>query len=222
MNARNLQRLIQKAIAPFLALSLVGYFIYHSIQGDRGVLAWMQLQDQLTQSQKELKKIIGKRQLLEEKVHALLPGSLNRDFLDQQVRLKLGYAHPDEVVILSEANKEAPMPTAANSYEYIYKILTPQAYKRLSSSPFYEGDTRDQKDGFIHLSLATQVKGIYEKYYHNQEVVVWQIPVNKLGAHLKIEANKPGGALYPHYYGSIDVQNLGAVQTVNIETFLTD
>lgn len=99
-NTRNLQRLSQKAIAPFLALSVVGYFIYHSIQGDRGILAWVQIQDQLLKAQNELKLVTHKRQDLEEKVQALRPESINRDLLDQQVRLKLGYVHPHEVVIL--------------------------------------------------------------------------------------------------------------------------
>ncbi len=99
-NARYLQRLSQKAIAPFMALSVVGYFIYHSIQGDRGILAWVQLQERLSHSLIELNAIIKERQDLEEKVQALRPESMNRDLLDQQVRLNLGYTHPDEIVIL--------------------------------------------------------------------------------------------------------------------------
>jgi cell division protein FtsB len=99
-NSRYLQRLSQKAIAPFMALCVVGYFIYHSIQGDRGILAWVQLQEHLTQSLIELNGIIKDRQNLEEKVQALRPESLNRDLLDQQVRLNLGYTHSDEIIIL--------------------------------------------------------------------------------------------------------------------------
>lgn len=96
---RNFQRLSQKAIAPFFALSLVGYFIYHSIQGDRGILAWVQLQERLAQALCQLDNTIKERQELEERVQDLRPESINRDLLDQQVRL-LGYAHPDEIVIL--------------------------------------------------------------------------------------------------------------------------
>ena len=99
-NTRNLQRLSQKALAPFMVLSVMGYFIYHSIQGDRGILAWMQLQDRLLHFQSQLKELVQARQELEEKVHDLRPESINRDLLDQQVRLQLGYTRPDEVVIL--------------------------------------------------------------------------------------------------------------------------
>lgn len=98
--SRNFQRLSQKAIAPFLALSIIGYFIYHSIQGDRGILAWVQLQERLGQALYQLNKTVKERRALEEIVQDLRPESINRDLLDQQVRLQLGYTHPDEVVIL--------------------------------------------------------------------------------------------------------------------------
>ena len=98
--SRHFQRLSQKAIAPFMALAVMGYFTYHSIQGDRGILAWVQIQERFNTAQTQLKDIIKTRQELEEKVQALRPESINRDLLDQQVRLQLGYSHPDEVVIL--------------------------------------------------------------------------------------------------------------------------
>lgn len=100
LKSRNLQRLSQKAIAPFLALSIIGYFIYHSIQGDRGILAWVQIHERLAQALYQLNNTIKERQALEEMVQDLRPESINRDLLDQQVRLQLGYVHPDEVVIL--------------------------------------------------------------------------------------------------------------------------
>jgi cell division protein FtsB len=104
--SRQFQRLSQKAIAPFLALSIIGYFIYHSIQGDRGILAWVQLQERLADATCQLNKIVAERKELEEIVQDLRPESINRDLLDQQVRLQLGYAHPDEIVIL-QIEKEA-------------------------------------------------------------------------------------------------------------------
>jgi len=97
---RNFQRLSQKAILPFLVFTVVGYFVYHSIQGERGILTWMQLQRHLLEAQTQLAQVIKDRQDLEERVQSLRPESINRDLLDQQVRLQLGYTHPDEVVIL--------------------------------------------------------------------------------------------------------------------------
>ncbi len=100
LKSRNLQRLAQKAFAPFMALSIMSYFIYHSIQGDRGILAWVQIHECLRQVELQLKEVTQEREELEEKVHDLRPESINRDLLDQQVRLQLGYSRPDEIIIL--------------------------------------------------------------------------------------------------------------------------
>lgn len=100
LRSRNFQRLSQKAITPFLALSIIGYFIYHSIQGDRGILAWVQLQERLARALCQLDDTVKERNALDVIVQDLRPESINRDLLDQQVRLQLGYAHPDEVILL--------------------------------------------------------------------------------------------------------------------------
>lgn len=100
LRTRNFQRLSQKAVAPFMVLSVMGYFIYHSIQGERGLLAWFKLQERFYMIESQLRDVTFEREELEEKVQALCPESINRDLLDQQVRQKLGYAHPDDVVIL--------------------------------------------------------------------------------------------------------------------------
>lgn len=100
LRMRNFQRLSQKAVAPFMVLSVMGYFIYHSIQGERGLLAWFKLQERFHMVESQLRGVTFAREELEEKVQALRPESINRDLLDQQVRQKLGYTHPDDVVIL--------------------------------------------------------------------------------------------------------------------------
>ncbi|MBL8676513.1 MAG: septum formation initiator family protein [Alphaproteobacteria bacterium] len=100
LRVRNFQRLSQKAIAPFMVLSVMGYFIYHSIQGERGLLAWFKLQERFQMIESQLREVAFEREELEEKVQALRPESINRDLLDQQARQKLGYTHPDDVVIL--------------------------------------------------------------------------------------------------------------------------
>lgn len=100
-DSRNFLRLAQKALAPFLTITLIGYFVYHSIQGNRGILAWVRLNEQLHKKEDILKGLEQERQLLENKIKCLRPESLDRDLLDNQVRTQLGYTHPDEVVVLT-------------------------------------------------------------------------------------------------------------------------
>ena len=94
---RDIKRRFTQALAPTLAIALMGYFIYHAIQGDRGLLAWIQLTQQLDIAKAELAAIKEARQQLEDKVGGLRPESLNRDLLEEQVRQFLGYSHPDEL-----------------------------------------------------------------------------------------------------------------------------
>lgn len=97
---RDIKRRFSQAIAPAVAIALMGYFIYHVIQGDRGILAWLQLTQELDVAQAELTELQSRRQRLEGKVKGLRPESLNRDLLEQQVRQFLGYSHPDEMVVI--------------------------------------------------------------------------------------------------------------------------
>ncbi len=101
IDRRNFIKLAQKASAPFFAVVVIGYFIYHSLQGDRGILAWIRLREHLHDKQQELAEQVGIRERLETKIKCLRPESLDRDLLDQQVRLHLGYTHPQDVVVLT-------------------------------------------------------------------------------------------------------------------------
>lgn len=69
-------------------------------------MAWFKLQERFHMVENQLREVVFEREELEEKVQALRPESINRDLLDQQVRQKLGYTHPDDVVILRLDNPE--------------------------------------------------------------------------------------------------------------------
>lgn len=44
--------------------------------------------------------ITHKRMALEDKVKMMRPGSVNKDLLEEQARLTLGYTHADELVVV--------------------------------------------------------------------------------------------------------------------------
>lgn len=106
---RDIKRRFTQALAPTLAIALMGYFIYHAIQGDRGLLAWIQLTQQLDTAQAELAELQAARKQLEDKVNGLRPESLNRDLLEEQVRQFLGYSHPDEMVVILDDPSEGSL-----------------------------------------------------------------------------------------------------------------
>ncbi len=90
---------IRFMIGPLVGLSLIGYFSFHVVQGERGILAWQQLERQIEDAQAELGQIRSQRQILEHRVSLLHHDSLDADLLDEVVRRNLGYGRRDEIVI---------------------------------------------------------------------------------------------------------------------------
>ncbi|ABE04828.1 hypothetical protein A3306_06225 [Rickettsia bellii] len=81
----------------FLAL-LLGYFVFHCIYGNKGVIAYLKVNRQLEKAYDELKLLQAERVELEHNVKLLRTESLDKDMLDEQARKVLGIAAPSEQV----------------------------------------------------------------------------------------------------------------------------
>ncbi len=83
-----------------IGVLLCGYFSYHAISGERSLIRLMSLHHMIEKKEAEKDNVIYKRQILESKVVAMRPGSVEKDLLEERVREVLGYKHPDEIVVL--------------------------------------------------------------------------------------------------------------------------
>lgn len=81
----------------FLAL-LLGYFVFHCIYGNKGIIAYLKVNRQLEKAYDELKLLRAERVELEHNVKLLRTESLDKDMLDEQARKVLGIAAPSEQV----------------------------------------------------------------------------------------------------------------------------
>ena len=88
-------------IGPVLGVALVGYFAYHLVQGDRGMIAWMRLSQQVRDAQERLATVEGERQTLEHRVNLLRPEHIDGDMLDERARATLNLIGPNEIVIFN-------------------------------------------------------------------------------------------------------------------------
>jgi cell division protein FtsB len=86
-------------IGPIIGVCLIVYFVYHAVQGDRGLIAFWQLSKQVNQAESTYSIVRQKRAELQNRVILLNPYSLNGDMLEERARLMLGYSRSDEVVI---------------------------------------------------------------------------------------------------------------------------
>src|SRR5471032_141119 len=96
----DIRRQAKQVVVPVLGIALLAYFAYHAIQGDRGLFAWMALNQQLKQTHALADAVAAQRAELENRVDRLSSASLDPDLLDERVRAMLNYASQGDVVIM--------------------------------------------------------------------------------------------------------------------------
>ncbi len=89
-------------IGPFLGLTAVVYFAYHTVQGDRGLLAWWRLNQEIKQAEDSLSQLETVRDNLDRRARLLRPDHLDPDMLEERARLMLNLGRDDEVVVLRQ------------------------------------------------------------------------------------------------------------------------
>lgn len=85
-------------VGPILGVSLVAYFAYHLLEGDRGLFAMLQLSHEIQRAQGTLADIRAQEDPLAHRV-ALMRTHINADLLDERARATLDLIGPDEVAI---------------------------------------------------------------------------------------------------------------------------
>lgn len=100
-----MQNIIQnkKSLSSSITIAIFGllfcYFLYHSVSGDRGLMAMVSLTQTLEKSKYKLDLIRAERLQQEHRVSLLKPESLDLDLLEEQARRYIGYSDKNEVVI---------------------------------------------------------------------------------------------------------------------------
>ena len=95
-------------VGPLLGAALTSYFVYHTIEGERGLRAWREITQQLRLANDQLSTVAAERDALAHKVSGLDPAHIDPDLLDQQIRTTLELVAPNEVVIM-QPNAPSPV-----------------------------------------------------------------------------------------------------------------
>jgi cell division protein FtsB len=96
------RRRARYAVVPLICTSVLGYFGYHAVQGDRGMSAWLGLGQQIKRVETQIAVNRSELNRMEHRVSLLRSNGLSRDMLDERSREVLGLAHPDELIILGK------------------------------------------------------------------------------------------------------------------------
>ncbi|MCX7362361.1 MAG: septum formation initiator family protein [Alphaproteobacteria bacterium] len=88
-------------MAPLIFATLFGYFGYHLVNGDRGLLAMAHLQREVQTAALNLAEAEATRKIWERRVAALRNQSLDPDMLDERARILLNYARKDDIIVFT-------------------------------------------------------------------------------------------------------------------------
>ena len=76
------------------------YLVYFLIYGQRGLLQYFYLTKQSQEYSQKLAKLTLENDYLSDRIKRLQPNTVDLDFLDEQVRKKLGLIDKNEIVII--------------------------------------------------------------------------------------------------------------------------
>ena len=76
------------------------YLVYFLVYGQRGLLQYFYLSKQNQEYKETLVQLTSENQYMSNRIKKLQPNTIDLDFLDEQVRKKLGFIDKNEIVII--------------------------------------------------------------------------------------------------------------------------
>lgn len=91
--------LARAAVLPALCVAIAGYFGFHAVASDSGLIAWGGYRAERTELEAKAVRIAADKAALTHRVALLDPRHTDPDYADELVRENLGVVRPDEVVV---------------------------------------------------------------------------------------------------------------------------
>jgi cell division protein FtsB len=96
---RELKRRARGVVLPLLFSVVCGYFGWHAMHGERGLIARDIRTQQIAEARSELARAEAEREAMERRVAGLRGDQLDRDMLEERARTLLNLVGRDEVVV---------------------------------------------------------------------------------------------------------------------------
>ena len=91
---------LQKLIIPVIGVFLMLYFVLELFTGQRSMMVWNHLKEQVQGLQSENLSLSQQAETLERNVMRLKAESLDADYMDEQIRKNLPMSQPNEKIII--------------------------------------------------------------------------------------------------------------------------
>ena len=87
--------------------------------------------------------------------------------------------------------------------DLVFKIVDQKSWDAVSGAASFDGSPADTRDGFIHLSSASQVADTAARHFGGQAgLLLVAVEAASLGDALRWEPSR-GGEPFPHLYGPL-------------------
>ena len=96
---RGVKRRLKALLFPSLFVAGSGFFLWHTVHGERGTLARERRVGEIAQAQAQLRAAQAEHAALGRRVGGLRADALDRDQLEERARALLNLTQPGEVVI---------------------------------------------------------------------------------------------------------------------------
>jgi cell division protein FtsB len=91
----------RQILVPIIFAMMFGYFGYHLVNGDRGLLAMAHLQRETMIADQNLAEAETTRKIWERRVAALRNQSLDPDILDERARILLNFSRKEDIIVFT-------------------------------------------------------------------------------------------------------------------------
>lgn len=95
---------LRVVVVPALACCLLGYFLFHAVNGTLGLNSSERYDAEIAKLEIELAGLEKHRTELQKRTKLLSDGSLERDLIDETARRSLGLTRANELIMLHSSN----------------------------------------------------------------------------------------------------------------------
>lgn len=91
---------LRRLILPGVTAVFIGYFGYHAVSGEYGMIGRARFEAQSRALDAELDRLNATKRGLEAHVKLLRASSLDQDMVDEEARAQLSVVNPNEIVVM--------------------------------------------------------------------------------------------------------------------------
>jgi cell division protein FtsB len=100
-----LRAILMPLVLYTVSASVAAYFVWHALNGERGLKASLEYTKQIAELEKERAGLRAEREHWQHRIALIRSDEIDRDILDEEARRMLGRVHAHDLVVLLPERK---------------------------------------------------------------------------------------------------------------------